>query len=253
MSKKRLRPLLLKPVFHGAPISWARKFFQQQLEKYRQANPDFDSFLKGVEQIIWDRYEPYYFNILKFLRGEAETNWVSPSNSLLEMFVKLYNYDFSSRQAVNYIKTCHKIYDYLLSNKLKLANEYQIITKTCRWDGISRDFLDVDLVPASKLENQDDYYWIHITFCPLQGIEDSPDDFNDTEIELRSGRDIYEDALCLFDRYQGSRFFNQCLDLAIVELLKHNLVSKPIKIDYTSFKYLFYGIKHHNYFKITDK
>lgn len=253
MSKKRLRPLLLRPVFHGAPISWARKFFQQQLEKYRQANPDFDSFLKGIEQIIWDRYEPFYSNILKFLRGEAETNWVSTGDSLLEMFIKLYNYDFSSRQAVNYIKTCHKIYDYLLSNQLKLANEYQIITKTCRWDGITHNFLDIDLVPASKLENQDDYYWIKITFCPLQRIERSIDYFDDTKIELISDRDIYEDALCLFDRYQGSRFFNQCLDLAIVELLKHNLVSKPITIDKTSFKYLFYKIGRQNFFKITDK
>lgn len=253
MDNDRTRPFILEPVYHGAPASWSEKYFQGKLKEYRQNHPEFDEYLIDIEAILRQRKILYYANILKFLNGEAKTNWVSPANSLLRTFIKFFNYDFSAKQTVDYINKCHQAYVQLLNNDLTISKEYEIVSKRCRWDGNTRDYINLSLSPVKYPENPDDYYWVDISFCSLQEMNCDPDCFGDNEIILRSGRNIYKDALYLFDYHQGSKFLHKCLELVISELLKNDLISRPVKMEYTHFNTLFYSIRRPHSYKINEK
>ena len=248
MDKDRTRPFLLEPVYHGAPISWARKYFRGKLSGFRRENIEFDEFLKGVEKIIVERKLDYCKNILLFLKGEAEANWVSPKKSLFRMFIKLYNYDFSSKQAVDYIEKCHDTYLLLLNNKLKLSNEYEVYSKRSRWDGNTIDYLEISLSPIKELKDWDDHYFIDLEFGSFQERGRDVDYSCNTEITLRSARAIYEDALILFDYYQGNKYLNSVLKFATSELLKLKIITGPHTIDYGYTVIDYYSIKRpHSY------
>lgn len=253
MNNDRTRPFLEEPVYHGAPISWATKYFRSKLEEYRQANPLFDEYLNKIREEIEGRELSYCKNILLFLKGEAKVNWISPSKSIFRTFIKLFNYDFSAKQTVDYIEKCHRVYDHLLNNELKASNEYSIFAKTCSWDGNTRDFVELSLVPAKYPDNFDNYYWIDVTFCSLQESLGGVDFFGDNEIELKSGKAIHEDALSLFDYYQGSKFLNKCLEFAISELTKYRIIDKPAKVTYEHTDALFYRINKHLTFKTNQE
>ena len=219
MDNDRTRPFILEPVYHGAPASWSEKYFQGKLKEYRQHHPEFDEYLINIEKEIESRKLDYCKNILLFAKGSAKTNWVSPARSLLRMLIKFYNYDFSARQTVDYIEECHDIYEFLMNNKYKLGKEYKIYSQPCTWDGNTRDFIELSLDPVSQSDDWDAYFWVNINFCSLQIVDLDKDDFCDTKIKIRSGRDIYDDALSLFDSFQGSKFRHKCLDTAISELI----------------------------------
>lgn len=232
MEKERTRPLLLEPIYHGAPMSWVQNYFRGKLSGFRKNNPEFDGFLKGIEKIITTRKLSYCNNILLFLKGEAEANWVSPKNSLFRMFIKLFNYDFSSRQAVDYIEKCHDVYLFLLNNELELSNQYEVFSKRNRWDGNTIDFLEISLSPIEETKDIDDYYFIDLIFASYQERGRDVDCLCDTEIIIRSGRDIYEDSLKLFDYYQGNKYLNSVLSFATKELLNKKIISGPTPMDY---------------------
>lgn len=221
--KDRTRPFLPEPVFHGAPASCAERYFQNRFERFREEHQDFDKFLDEIHNEIIRRNLDYCDNIILFLRGEVKPNWISPSDSLLRMFIKLYNYDFSPSQAVDYIEKCHKTYLYLLNDKLKLSNEYETSIRKCHYDGRHREFIEVSLIPVNPPKDWDDYYWINIIFCSLQNTIGDPDYFGDTKISIMSGRQIYEDSLRLFDLYQGSKYLHRVLDFTIEKQAKEQL------------------------------
>ena len=249
MEKERTRPFLLEPVFHGAPTNWAKKYFSGKLYKFRKENPEFDGFLKEIKQIIEERKLDYCDNILLFLNGDAEANWVSPKKSLFRLFIKLFNYDFSSRQTVDYIEECHSTYLNLIDEKLCLSNEYQINIEQSRWDGAIRDFLDISLNPTKEENDWDDYYFIDLHFGSIQESRDV-NYLCDTKMTLRSGKTIYEDALILFDYYQGCKYLNSVLKFAIDELIKKGIIRGPYKLDYGYTVVDYYSIKRPHSFKI---
>lgn len=250
MDKDRTRPFLLEPVYHGAPISWAEKFFRERLKQYRANHPEFDEYLTNVSNEIKSRKLTYCENLLLFLNGEAKTNWISPRKSLFRLFIKFFNYDFSAKQTVDYIERCHATYEFLLKGEYELSSEYKIFSKTCNWDNNTRDFVKISLVPTKSPKDWDDYYWIDITFCSLQEMECEPDFFCDTEIKISSGREIYDDTLCLFEHFQGCKLSHKCLDFAISELIKYKVINEPSKITNRFTTLLFYKINKPNYLEI---
>ncbi len=197
MDNDRTRPFLEEPVYNGVPLSWVTKFLQSKLKKYRESNPLFDEYLSNVYKEIKGRDLSYCDNILLFLEGNAKPNWITPHKFLLRTFIKLFNYDFSSKQTVDYIEKCHSAYEFLLNNELKVSSEYSIFTKSCSWDNNSRNFMKLSLEPVKQFDNYDESYWIDITFCSLQDSLSDPDFFGDNEIELKCGKTIYQDALSL--------------------------------------------------------
>ena len=154
--------------FHGAPASCTQKYFRDRLSSFRKENPEFGEFLNRIQKTIIERKLDYCDNILLFLKGEAKTNWISPRNSLFRMFIKLFNHDFSSKQAVNYIEKCHDSYLFLLNNKLKLSDDYEVYLKRNKLDGSVIDFLEISLLPENESEDWDDYYFIDLIFGSMQ-------------------------------------------------------------------------------------
>ena len=82
----RTREWIHKPVFNGAPVSWAQKYFRGRLEKFREEHKQFDEFLIEIGKLIKVENNQDFDNITKFIDGEAETNWVSPRNTLYTKF-----------------------------------------------------------------------------------------------------------------------------------------------------------------------
>ena len=253
MDNDRTRPFLEEPVYNGVPASWAAKFLQSKLRKYRECNPLFDEYLNNTYEEIKGRGLAYCDNILLFLEGNAKPNWITPSKSLLRTFIKLFNYDLSSKQTVDYIEKCHDAYEFLLNNELKVSNEYSVFAKSCSWDNNTRDFIKLSLEPVKTSKNYDDSYWINIAFCSLQDSLGDPDFFGDTEIELKCGKAIYQDTLSLFDYYQGSKFLNKCLQFAISELIERCVIDKPVKVAYGFTTALFYGINKPHTFELKER
>ena len=250
MDNDRTRPFLLAPIYHGAPASGSQKYFQSRLRRYREDHLAFDEYLIGIANEIRKRELTYCENILLFINGEAKTNWISPTKSLFITLIKFFNYDFSAKQTVDYIEKCHAIYEFLMDNTYELSNEYSIFSKSCSWDNNTRDFVRLYLDPINKPKDWDEHFWIDISFCSLQIDNWDPDDFCDTEIKIRSGGNIYEDALCLFDYYQGSKFRHKCLNTAITELIKHRVINKPDKVIKSFVTALFYKINKPHSFKV---
>lgn len=254
MDNDRTRPFLEEPVYDGVPLSWVEEYLQSKLKEYRRNNPSFDEYLNKTHEEIVGRKLSYCDNILLFLEGKGKANWISPPKSLLRTFIKLFNYDFSSKQTVDYIEKCHDAYDLLLNNELKVSNEYSIFTKACTcWDSNNRDFVKLYLEPVKVPCCNDNYYWIDIKFCSLRDSLPDTDFFGDNEIEIKSNKKIYEDALSLFDYYQGSKFLNRCLELTISELIQHGVIDKPVKVVYGFTEALFYAIRKHHSFKFKQE
>lgn len=251
MNNDRTRPLLEAPAYHSVPASWVTKYLQSKVEEYRHNNPLFDEYLSKTHEEIVGRDLSYCGNVLIFLEGKGEANWISPSKSLFKTFIKLFNYDFSVKQTVDYIEKCHEEYDFLLNNELKVSDTYSIFTKTCSWDGNTRDFVNLSLEPV-KASNKD-CYWINVDICSLQDVLGDPDHFGDNKIEFKSDKAIYEDALVLFDYYQGSTFLNKCLKFAISKLIQYRVIDKPVKVTYEYSNALFYSINKHLTFKLKQE
>ena len=230
MSNDRTRPFIEEPVFHGCPISWARKYFQSQVEKYRKNFGEFDTFLLEIKEEIQKRNLKYCDNILKLINGESEANWVSPKKSLFRQLIKLFNYDFSGKQAVDYIERCYKSYQRLLNDKLLMGNEYEIFTTRTMWDSSTRDFIKLALCPKQKDLLELEPYFINVTFCSLQVDRGSypynPGIASDDAISIAADDSTFEDALYLFDYYNGNLFVKHVFDKATSELEKNKIIEK---------------------------
>lgn len=260
INNDRTRSFLEEPHYSGCPcISNSRRYFRSKLEEFRKNNTEFDVFLKGIEQEIINRKITYCDNILLFIKGEAETNWISPSRSLFRALIKLYNYDFSAKQAVDHIERCHISYQRLLNDKLEMNNEYEIFTTRSRWDSSIKDFVELSLSP--KRENTHEYkpYFIRVTFCSLQ-VDLGSYPYNsyptcDNKIDLIADESSYDDAISLFDYCNGNRFARRVMDVAIKELIKNKIIGEyPIDAESALSKtpLRLYQVKMKRYLKIKE-
>lgn len=258
-NKERERPFLEEPVFHGCPISCSETYFQQKVKEFRKTNKDFDSFLVGIRQEILLRKITYCDNILLFINGGAKTNWVSPKKSLFRILIKLYNYDFSAKQAVDHIEKCYLKYQRMLNDDFEMSNEYELFTARVRWDSSIRDFVKLSLSPKRKDPLVLEPYWMRITFCSMQiergdcPYNDYPD--GDNKIDLVADESIYEEALQLFDYYNGNRFAIKIMDTAIKELIKNKIISKKpdeAVSEYSKTRLFIYQVNERRYLKLKE-
>lgn len=254
MSNDRTRPYIEEPVFHGCPISWARKYFQGQVEKYRKNYREFDAFLQEIKEDIQKRNIKYCDNILQLIDGKAQTNWVSPRKSLFRQLLKLYNYDFSGKQAVDYIERCYTSYQRLVNDVLLMGNEYEIFTARTIWDSSIRDFVKLSLCPKQKNPLELEPYFINVTFCSLQ-IDSGTYPYNpglssDNKISLVADNQTFEDALYLFDYYNGNHFVKRIIEITISELSKNKIIEKQCEYKNKYSKSAVYKVKVKRYYKV---
>ena len=129
----RTRPFLLQPVYRGGPLNRIEEFFCSQLKKYRENNKVFNEFLNDIRDVIIARKLDYCGNILLFIVGQPRGNWVCAGRSFFSMFIKLFNYDFSDEQAVDYIENCYQVYKRIMTTDYTLDKEYTVYQKRSRW------------------------------------------------------------------------------------------------------------------------
>ena len=120
------------------------------MSELRKENKEFDSFLIGIEQEIRERKITYCDNILLFISGGAKVNWVTPKKSFFRTLIKLYNYDFSPKQAVYHIERCYSNYQKLLNDEFEMDNDYELFTARIRWDSSMKDFVKINFVSKEK-------------------------------------------------------------------------------------------------------
>ena len=200
---KRLRPLIEKERINGGPLSCMKLYCNHRLKSYREKHKEFDQFLLDVEKCIKAKELSYCGNIIKFINYEGETNWIAPNNNIFQALVTLYNYDFSSEQAVEYIKECYSIYQKLLCESYRVNPQYEIIVEKSTYSG--------QYINHYK-------YWVHLEdiYQPepcfkVKYMNEIPKQksllnyYIDLNVELRSEEGIYGLILMLFENYQGCK------------------------------------------------
>ena len=227
----REREWIHKPVFHGAPVSWAEKYFRGRLKNFREEHKEFDGFLIDLFDYLKNEQDGDYKNLRLFIEGQSETNWISPAGGLFDIFIKLFNLCLSPEQAFNYIKQCHEWYLFMLNADYKISDKPEFSIRKSTWDGINTKFVSVNVLPKEEPENWDYYYWFRIS-SSLTVIEDS---FNDVschvdKIKLVCGHEKLHDALMLFSNHQNKPLLKKVFNTAINSLIDSGLI-KEIKTE----------------------
>lgn len=236
MLEERTREWIEKPVFYGAPLSWVKEYFQGRLIDFRRKHHEFDEFLNELGELLEKENNQDYRNIIRFIKGDTEPNWVTSNRSLFNIMIKLYNLCLSPKQAYEYIKECQRIYRTMVDNIYELDDSFKISIRRSRWNGKARKFINCSLSPKNKINDRDYYWWFDIAFSDF--VYD--DHFNDIDlqcdvsVEIRSGKDIFKDALSLFDYHQRKEFRRKLFYKAIDEFLNEGILKnkKEVKIDF---------------------
>ena len=250
MNNERTREWIHKPVFHGAPVSWAQKYFQGRLEEFRDEHKEFDEFLNEIGELINLENNHDFDNIKKFISGESEANWVSPKQSLFDVLIKLFNLCLSPKQTSDYMKECLAQYKTMLEADYILSGEPQISLRKDTWDGKESKFISFRVKPTKDIENRNYGYCFEIT-TSLKIIEDDLNDIRThiDEFELRSGLEIFEDALMLFEYYQNRGLLRKVFNTGINQLETQGVIKEVSQEN-------FYGLVIHQYetnLKISNK
>ena len=244
MQKQKPRPILEEPIFYGAPLSHVRSYFQNWVKKYRKDNPEFDEYLNETYLAIKAKKLDYCGNILQLLEGNGLPNWIAPHKSLFRFLIESFNDDFTAKDFVEYVEYCYKHYLYLLNDELKLSKHHEIYLKPNRWDGTLKEFVHTSLVPVKQPKQFSDWYYLDINFGSLQERRQDIDLLCNANIKIVSKFSKYDDALILFDRYQGCKYLNKVYKTAIKEMRKHKIIEGgPIKMDYGHSIVDYYKIK----------
>ena len=232
MLEERKREFIEKPLILGVPPSRATEYLQGRLSIFRKEHSDFDEFLKKVRIHLKNSKEAYYENLIKFLDGKSEANWISPRGTIFDTMIKIYNRCLSPKQAFEYIEKSRKLYTRMTSIDYELDNSFNIYTKTSRWDRKERKFIDCTLL-SNKNPVNPEYSWsFDITFSDFI-VVDSINDITahaDISIEVVSHKNIYKDAFALFDNYQNREFKRKLLDSTISAFISNGVIKSKEKI-----------------------
>ena len=114
-----------------------------RLRMFRSEHPDFDKFLIVIGDSLSKDNDYDFKNIIKFINDQADGNWISDSRSIFGTMVKLYNLCLSPKQAVNYIKQCYNLYQFMLNTDYHLYNTYQVLIRRDHFDGKARKFINI--------------------------------------------------------------------------------------------------------------
>ena len=223
--EKRTREWIHKPVFNGAPVSWAQRYFQYRLQYYRDEHKEFDTFLNEIGELLKNENDEIYNNLKRFIAGNSETNWISASNVMFDGFIKLYNLCLSPKQAFDYIKECAKHYKQLLENKYELGDNIGFSIIESRYDGKLRKSVNVMMLPVKELDN-DKHFWFNVTFSSVV-VTDKVNDvcsYPDIDVEACRSEDITKDTMMLFERYQNKDLSRIVFNQALEQLIKRGVV-----------------------------
>ena len=239
-SVDRERERIQRLIIRGGPLCHFTDHMRYRLRDYRSKHPDFDKFLVSIRDYLLEDKKYTFDNIVKFVNDGAEGNWISDSRSIFNMMIKLYNLCLSSKQAANYIKHCYNLYQFMLNTDYKLYNSYQVSIRRDNYDGQARKFISVILEPNKSSQEWGDEYWFDITLSSLH-VDAS---YTSVEIKLRTGAEIFEDALGLFEYSQEQYLKHKLLKSVIKELEDRRIIvlSKETKSDFGVIK-RFYDIK----------
>lgn len=225
--EKRTREWIRKPVFHGAPISWAQKYFQGRLEKFRKDHKQFDEFLIKINKLIKAENNSDLQNIEKFIDGDGEVNWISPRQSLFDIFIKLFNLCLSPKQAFNYIVECHSIYKKMSNMDYQLCGGVELSIRRSNWDGKESKFISFSVKPKKESIDFDYEYWFDITVS-LKIIEEHLNDIKThiNQFDLRWQDEKLEDTLMLFEYYQNKGLLRKVFEAGIEELKEKGIIKE---------------------------
>ena len=200
------KEIIEKPIYHGAPLSWVDKYFKNSFESFRKKHPQFDKFLIETKEILIKKGKNKYQNLIKFTSGDVKPNYISPSEFMFKLFIKLYNYHFSSIEAYRYIDKCYKSYKDMCNKKYKLNYILETFNKRSRYDGKDKDFIVVSVIPIKEVDNNRLSFNITTsTFVELDDVLQNPD----VNIEVCSeNKNLLNDALCLFEYYQDNNLYS---------------------------------------------
>ena len=242
----RKRALIYQPTYSSCPISWAREYFQGQLRAFRKKHPQFDCFLREIGKELENEKSKDYQRIIKFINGEAETNWICTRNSIFSVFIELFNLCLSPDQAVSYIKKCHLEYLKMLRDKYRLSKEYEIILSRSRYDGLVKKHVMLKVLPAT--DNHHLEYSYKISISPLLLDNEDLSLSSNVDIELLSSNPIYQHAFSLFEYYSYEKLPRSVLrnvyNVTIFDLKQHGIfeyVGKEERIGRTAYNYNIIG------------
>jgi hypothetical protein len=190
--ESRNREWIHKPIINGVPVSWAGEYLRKRLVSFRKEHIEFDLFLNEIGKLLDNKYK----NLLRFINGESEGNWISPKKSMFDVFIKLFNLCLSPTQAVRYIDECYQTYLKMLRHHYYLSNDYSVSLKRCNYDGKVRKFIEV------YVNGPDGEYFYIVNFSSLVIFNSY---FHDMDIVLVGKNEKYEDALSLFEYHQDNR------------------------------------------------
>lgn len=236
----REREILHKLIIRGGPLSHYTDHMRFRLRDYRSIHPDFDKFLISIRDNLLQDKNYDFKNIIKFINDDASGNWISDSRSIFSMMIKLYNLCLSSKQAANYIKHCYHLYQFMLNVDYKLYDSYQVSVRRDIYDGKVRKFVGVIFEPTVSSQEWGDEYWFEITLSSLQ-VNKS---YTTAEIKLRTGMDIFEDTLGLFE-YSQEEYLKQKLLKSVIKQLEDKRILtlvEEVNDEYDTIK-RFYDIK----------
>ena len=231
MEENRTREWIHKPVFHGAPVSWAREYFRGRLAKFREEHKEFDIFLNDLYVYLQKENDSDYKNLCLFIEGKSETNWISPGGGLFDIFIKLFNLCLSPEQAFSYIKECHKWYLFMLNADYEISDRPEFSIRTSTWDGKNTKFVCVNVLPKEEPENWDYYYWFNIS-TSLKIVEDHFNDITShtNDVSLVCSHEKLHDVLMLFVNHQNKPLLRNVFNIAINELVDKGFI-KEIKTE----------------------
>ena len=238
---KRERELLRKPAFKGGPLSRLNEYFKGRLSQFRNEHSDFDIFLKEIGELLKKENNKEFNNLILFIDGEPDTNWVCASNSIFDGFIKLYNLGYSSKEAFEYIKQCLDAYLHATQIKYHLEGNYEISYMVSRWDGLPHRFIKLSTFPSYKDLNSNCLSRIDITFSELvddDGVNDI-DVMADIEIGYICSNDIVNDAFIFFNNAQNKIFFRKTF-WDVINQLKEKSIIKELEIYNEEWPYLRY-------------
>ena len=218
----REREILQKLIIHGGPLNHFTDHMRFRLRDYRQSHPDFNDFLLELREYLIGEKQYNFSSLIKFIDDKSEGNWISNPKSIFGIMIKLYNLCLSPKQASDYIKRCYRLYQFMLNADYKLCQSYEVLIRRDSWDGNAKKFIVVNAEPNKHSQEWGDEYWFHVT---LSSTIISTFGNTSATYELRTGADIFEDTLRLFEYSQECYLRKKILNFILKELDERKIIS----------------------------
>ena len=194
------------------------------LRKCRLSHPAFDSYLNDLAALLSEKEDCDYGGLKQFLECKnVKFGWVYGRlhKTMFDTLIKLYNWQFSPKEAFKYINRCHKWYAFMKNADYRFYTDPEIvITEKLTCKGNKKQILKAYLAPKRQPRNDDYVYSFRISLhLTASGVLNRVD-HGSYEIELESGREELEDALNLFTKHQDRSLQNKLIETCLERMPK---------------------------------